>query len=184
MTIIGPQSTRAIIRQNENGDLSLLQIFLRHAGEEGVSSDFRLNEESDGTVRVVDLVPMLFELKEGQERVILLDELDRRLHPHLSRLIVQAALQCRNKSQLLFTTHDTNLLDLDLLRRDEIWFVEKDKAGRSVLYSLAEFKVRPDLQIEKGYLNGRFGAIPFIGDISSLGWHDKPETETEEVVHA
>ena len=114
----------------------------------------------------------------------MLDELDRRLHPHLSRLIVQTALKCQNKNQLLFTTHDTNLLDLDLLRRDEIWFVEKDKSGRSALYSLAEFKVRPDLQIEKGYLNGRFGAIPFIGDIGSLGWNEDPKTEEKESIHA
>ena len=71
--------------------------------------------------------------------------------------------------QFVFTTHDTNLLDLDLLRRDEIWFVEKDQNGASSLYSLAEFKVRDDLKIEKGYLNGRFGAIPFIGDLSRIG---------------
>ena len=71
-------------------------------------------------------------------------------------------------SQLIFTTHDTNLLDLDLLRRDEIWFADKDKGGASHLYSLAEFKTRTDLKIEKGYLNGRFGAIPFIGDIRRL----------------
>jgi len=179
LPIPGPQSTILYIRQDEKGDLWLLQLLFRHAGEDGKLVDLRMNEESEGTQRVTHLGPMLFDLSEGRERVIVLDELDRRLHPHLSRLIVTAALQCNNKNQLLFTTHDTNLLDLELLRRDEIWFVEKDKAGRSTLYSLAEFKVRPDLQIEKGYLNGRFGAVPFIGDIRSLGWHG-----AEEKLHA
>jgi len=91
----------------------------------------------------------------------------------LSRLLVESALdsdQETSKSQMIFTTHETSLLDLDLLRRDEIWFVEKDRSGSSRLYSLAEFKPRPDLKIEKGYLNGRFGAIPFIGNLSDLGW--------------
>jgi AAA15 family ATPase/GTPase len=186
VVIDGPDSTRAYIRQNEKGELSLIQILLKHTGEEGQDIEFLMNEESEGTQRVIHLIPMLFDMNEGKDRVIVLDELDRRLHPHLSRLIVQAALQCQSRNQLLFTTHDTNLLDLDLLRRDEIWFVEKDKAGRSALYSLAEFKVRPDLQIEKGYLNGRFGAVPFIGDISSLGWRDesKSKDKTEESVHA
>jgi len=182
--IHGPQSSTVFIRQNEQGELLLLRLLLRHAGEDGKLVDFRMNEQSDGTQRVIHLGPMLFDLSEGRENVIVLDELDRRLHPHLSRLIVQTALKCQNKNQLLFTTHDTNLLDLDLLRRDEIWFVEKDKSGRSALYSLAEFKVRPDLQIEKGYLNGRFGAIPFIGDIGSLGWNEDPKTEEKESIHA
>ena len=92
-------------------------------------------------------------------------------------------MQSKGKSQLIFTTHDTHLLNLDLLRRDEIWFVEKQRGGNSSLYSLAEFKIRPDLQVEKGYLNGRFGAIPFIGDISSLGWTEK-DAEVEEAIHA
>ena len=74
----------------------------------------------------------------------------------------------RTKSQLVFTTHETTLLDLHLLRRDGIWFAEKDNEGATHLYSLADFKVRKDLRIEKGYLEGRFGAIPFLGGIDHL----------------
>ena len=70
--------------------------------------------------------------------------------------------------QIIVTTHETHLLDLNLLRRDEIWFVEKDHAGATHLYSLTDFKVRKDLQIEKGYFEGRFGAMPFLGDIDRL----------------
>ena len=87
---------------------------------------------------------------------------------------IETAIKYRGKgNQLIFTTHDANLLDLDLLRRDEIWFIEKDIQGASSCYSLAEFKIRPDLKIEKGYLNARFGAIPFFGDVQNLGWIDQ-----------
>jgi AAA15 family ATPase/GTPase len=70
--------------------------------------------------------------------------------------------------QVIVTTHESNLLDQDLLRRDEIWFAEKDSTGATKLYSLLDFKVRNDLEIRKHYLQGRFGAIPFLGDIDSL----------------
>lgn len=72
------------------------------------------------------------------------------------------------KGQLIFTTHESNLLDLNIFRQDEVWFAEKDKGGATNLYSLIEFKPRYDLDIRKGYLKGRFGAIPFTGDLKKL----------------
>jgi AAA15 family ATPase/GTPase len=173
-----------MIRKNAAGKLVLLKLLLQHRGDNNVLANFDMDLESDGTARLIHLVPLLFEVSFGRERVLIIDELDRRLHPHLSRMVVETALQCHGDSQIIFTTHDTNLLDLSLFRRDEIWFVEKDKGGSSHIYSLAEFKVRPDLQIEKGYLNGRFGAIPFVGDIRSLGWHDSTPPVEDEVAHA
>jgi uncharacterized protein len=162
---------RYLIFKKTADKLSLIQLKTQHRHEDGHLIDFTMEEESEGTQRLINLIPSLFLLREEAEKVIFLDELDRRLHPLLSRCFVQAAISCRAKSnQLIFTTHDTNLLDLDLLRRDEIWFVEKNQKGVSNLYSLAEFKIRPDLKVEKGYLNGRFGAIPFFGDPKSLGW--------------
>ena len=75
------------------------------------------------------------------------------------------------KGQLIFTTHESNLLDLEIFRQDEIWFVEKDKkTGGSQLYSLSDFKPRYDLDIRKGYLKGRFGAIPFLARLEDLKW--------------
>ena len=163
-----------LLIKSEDSQIKLVQLVTQHLHENGNLIDFSINEESEGTQRLINLIPALFALQEESEMVIFLDELDRRLHPLLSRLFVTTAINCRNKSnQLIFTTHDTNLLDLELLRRDEIWFVEKSNEGNSSLYSLAEFKTRPDLKIEKGYLNGRFGAIPFFGNIESLGWHDR-----------
>ena len=169
---------RYLLKPGENGGVIRIRLMMQHQGNKGRSVTFNMDEESDGTQRFIHLLPALFMLKNQPEKTVVIDELDRRFHTHLSRMFLQTALNCdkdHTRSQLIFTTHDTNLLDLDLLRRDEIWFVEKDAQGQSNLYSLAEFKTRPDLKIEKGYLNGRFGAIPFISDIRHLGW--MPETE-------
>jgi len=169
--IVGDNGTPLLLAPGVNGEPVLLSLLLLHRAADGRHVEFNIQEESEGTQRLIHLLSLLFALQGGAEQVVVLDELDRRLHPFLSRFFVQAALE-RGKEhphgQLIFTTHDTNLLDLDLLRRDEIWFAEKDKGGASHLYSLAEFKTRTDLKIEKGYLNGRFGAIPFIGDIRRL----------------
>lgn len=122
-------------------------------------------QESDGTQRCLNLLPALYHLTTGC-RVFVIDELDRSLHPHLSYAFLKFFIETcpRACQQMIVTTHETHLLDQDLLRRDEIWFVEKDKNQQTRLYSLAELKVRNDLQLEKGYLQGRFGGIPFIGD--------------------
>ncbi|WP_254173029.1 AAA family ATPase [Planktothrix pseudagardhii] len=173
---------RYLFNKGADGQLNLIKIITQHRDDQGVLVDFLMEEESEGTQRLINLIPALFMLQQNPEKVIFLDELDRRLHPLLSRRFVEMALHCRNpnsQSQLIFTTHDTNLLDLELLRKDEIWFVEKNQQGESHLYSLAEFKISPDLKIEKGYFNGRFGAIPFFGDIRNLGWL-KCETEESE----
>ncbi len=77
------------------------------------------------------------------------------------------------KGQLIFTTHESNLLDLDIFRQDEIWFSEKNnKTGSTQLYSLSDFKPRYDLDIRKGYLKGRFGAIPFLAHLEDLKWEN------------
>ena len=88
----------------------------------------------------------------------------------LARELIRRFGDAQTSGQLIFTTHNTHLLDLDVLRRDEIWFTSKDERGRASLASLAEFRVRKDLEIEKGYLSGRFGAIPFLGNLRDLGW--------------
>jgi uncharacterized protein len=126
-------------------------------------------QESEGTKKMFEIGPALFQaLEEG--RVIVMDEFDARLHPLLSRTIVELFNAAENtSSQFIFATHDTNLLNSQLLRRDQICFVEKDKYGASHFYSLADFKgVRNDASYEKDYIAGRYGAIPFLGDFQSL----------------
>lgn len=180
--IYASNGKRFLLKKGDDSVLVRITMKLQHRTTSGHLVSLDLDEESDGTQRFIQLIPALRMLRQQSEKVVVLDELDRRFHTLLSRFFIQSALNCDTEhscSQLIFTTHDTNLLELDLLRRDEIWFIEKDKGGASHLYSLAEFKVRPDLKIEKGYLNGRFGAIPFATDLNSLGWKSQSEAGEE-----
>jgi len=121
-------------------------------------------EESLGTQKVLAVVALILEAVEAG-KLLVLDEMDLRLHPLIARFLVEVMNdpeQNRLNAQFVFTTHSTGLFDLDLFRRDQIWFVEKDARGRSVLYSLSDFKVRKDLRVQKAYEVGRFGAIPFV----------------------
>jgi uncharacterized protein len=132
-----------------------------------------IDEESDGTLRFFDLLgPILKSLLKGQ--VVFADELESSLHPLLMRKLIQLYQSSEtnpNNAQLVFTTHNTNMLSLVDLRRDQIWFTEKNEQSATELYSIAEFKrekVRKDAAFEKNYLRGRYGAIPFVGDFDSL----------------
>ena len=130
-------------------------------------------EESDGTQRFLELLPALYlhhQQESDEPTVYVIDELDRSLHPLLSRAFVEffSMSAAEHPVQLIFTTHETNLLDSDLLRRDEVWFVEKGRDQVTKLTSLADFSVRKDLRLEKGYLHGRFGAIPVVSGFEEL----------------
>ena len=131
---------------------------------------FEMNEESDGSIRLLDFIPMLIDLRLN-EAVYLVDEIDRSMHPMLSKKLLEyyfSHLSTERDTQLICSTHESNLLDLDLIRADEVWFVEKGREGASHLTSLAEYKPRED--IRKGYLQGRYGAIPFFAPVRSLKW--------------
>jgi AAA15 family ATPase/GTPase len=132
---------------------------------------FDLEQESQGTQKLFALAwPLIEVLNEGS--ILIIDELDARLHPLITCEIIRLFNSQESNphyAQLIFTTHDTNLLSNKLLRRDQIWFTEKDKYGATDLYSLVEYKgVRNDASFEKDYIQGRYGAIPFIGDLSGL----------------
>ncbi len=133
--------------------------------------DLELKEESDGTQRIFDFLPVAQEVN-SMTSTYVIDELDRSLHPSLVRALVKRIVTDKNmKGQLIFTTHDAGLLDGEIFRNDEIWFAEKDRETQSThLYTLDEFKPRTDLNLEKGYLNGRFGAIPFLAKLNELDW--------------
>ena len=117
---------------------------------------------------MLDFIPALYELKE-RSAVFVIDEIDRSLHSKLTYGIFELFLKLtqNNQSQLIATSHEALLLDLNLLRRDEIWFVEKNE-GESRLYSLDEFKERADKVIRKDYLLGRYGAIPIFKSFNSI----------------
>ena len=133
-----------------------------------------LISESSGTKIVFAMAPILKEVFE-KGKILIIDEIERSLHPSLVEMIIKFFHSIEiNKSnaQLIFNTHDTNLLSLDLFRRDQIWFAEKDpKKGATELYPLDDFSVRKTENIQKGYLNGRYGAIPFVAMGDSL-WQE------------
>jgi uncharacterized protein len=135
-------------------------------------SFFEMNEhESHGTQKFFNYSGVItYALTNGS--VMFLDEFDARLHPMLTKKIVEmfnSPTINKNGAQLVFVTHDTNLLDNSLLRRDQIYFTEKNKLQETVLYSLADFKgVRNDASYEKDYISGKYGAIPFLGDFEKL----------------
>jgi len=109
---------------------------------------------------------------------VLIDEIDQSIHPSLLREFVAKVQNNPDKlGQLIFTTHESNLLDMDLFRQDEIWFSVKNKEGASQFYPLSEYNVRPDLDIRKGYLSERFGAIPFLADLKNLKWGEYVQEE-------
>lgn len=132
------------------------------------------NNESSGTQILFSMAPILKQVFENG-KIIIIDELERSLHPSLVEMIIKFFHNPeinKGNAQLIFNTHDTNLLSLDLFRRDQIWFAEKDpKKGATELYPLDDFSVRKTENIQKGYLNGRYGAIPFVATGESL-WQE------------
>lgn len=135
------------------------------------SYELELQNESLGTQSLFFFSPVLKEAFENG-KVIIVDEIDKSLHPLLIELIIKLFHNPdinKNNAQLIFNTHNTNLLSLDLFRKDQIWFAEKDpKKGITDLYPLDDFSIRKTANIQKGYLNGRYGGIPFISEINSL----------------
>ena len=138
------------------------QVLFKHKGSKNFLS---LEEESLGTQIVFAFIPFIADTLKNK-KVLVIDELDKSLHPYLVQYIVEIFNDLefnKNGSQLIFNIQDTNLLDLNILRRDQIWFTEKNKEnGVSDLYPLSDFSVRKQENIEKGYMLGKYGAVPFI----------------------
>ena len=164
-------SNRYLVKKNQANELQFYMLMTTHQVDGSSKVEhFELSEESDGTQRMMDLIPGLLDVIHS-ERVFVIDEIDRSVHSKLSRMLIKMFLHYgQSRSQLVVTTHETGLLDLNLLRRDELWFVEKDEKGASSVYSLEEFVPRYDKDIRKDYLNGRFGGVPIIQNEAVLSW--------------
>ncbi|MDN5554788.1 AAA family ATPase [Prevotella sp.] len=148
----------------EKGVQKISQMMFEQFGKDGFSKEMDIQAQSDGTVRLLSLVPAFYDaMKVG--KTVVIDELDHSIHPHLVRELVRYFSSQKTKGQLIFTTHQTCLLNQNFIRTDEVWFVEK-KDGGSHMYSLNDFKIHNTINIENGYLEGRYGAIPFIGDLN------------------
>jgi len=163
--VIFPELRDKMIKDLSGKELTAVK-FVHNTEAGAVSLD--LADESQGTQKLfVFSGPWLDVLSNG--KVLVIDELNTSLHPllvrHLVSLFHNSKTNHRN-AQLVITTHDTSLLDPDIYRRDQVWFTEKDTHGATSLYSLVEFKPRKNEAFERGYLKGRYGALPFIGDFA------------------
>ncbi len=157
--------------KNKLKSASNLTVETGHRLEDGSFQYLDLKEESDGTQRMFAFAaPLVESLQDGA--VVFIDELNNSLHPTMVKFLVSlfnSADSNANNAQLVFTTHETSILSQDVFRRDQIWFCEKSKAQSTTLYSLSDFKVRKGADnIERNYLSGKYGALPFI-DKSNLG---------------
>lgn len=143
------------------GNIKCETIQFEHENSDNL---FLLSEESDGTARILDLLEILLN---NSNKVFVIDEIDRCLHPQLTRKFIEIFLEYAkgHNTQLIVTTHESRLLDLDLVRRDEIWFIEKSNCGNSKVYSLEEYNTRFDQRVDKAYLDGRYGGIPIFNKI-------------------
>lgn len=132
-----------------------------HKGADGKKHPLRLFFESEGTIKSI----MLFIYARAaiyRDKSIFVDELNVKLHPLLLKFIIDLFYNSNSKAQLIYTTHDTTLMDKKFFRRDQIWFVQKDEFGYSELSALSDFKVRSDASFEKDYLAGVYGGIPLL----------------------
>ena len=147
------------IQINDDGEMDISTLCLKH----GTSVfDFEFKDESDGTRRIFDLIDML--MTKRDDIIYIVDELERSLHPKLTEHFLKLFMEAHKGQhvQLLFTTHEDSIMDQELFRRDEIWFVERSVDNTSRIYSLDRFKERYDKKLSKEYLAGRYGAIPVL----------------------
>lgn len=162
-----PSNRYVMIHKSADGTIYEKTLLLKHRRKDGSTALLTVDEASSGFRRMLDLVILLLDSEMMRNTTVVIDEIERSLHTVISKNLVEMlrknSVQKGLMSQLVFITHDTNLLDLNLLRRDEIQFMEKDReSGSSCLTNFAEFRISPGINVEKGYLDGRFGAIPLL----------------------
>ncbi len=156
---------QSLLGMGQETDIPKATFF--HQGKNN-SVKFDLADESHGTQRIFAFAgPILDVLRDG--KILIVDELDSSLHVKMVRYLIhlmQNTILNKNNAQLIFTTHNTSLLDTDLFRRDQIWFMEKDQEQASHFYPLTDFSPRKGEALEKGYLMGRYGALPIFSDFN------------------
>ncbi len=167
--VSAPGNERFLI-EKQDGKVKAKKLVTIHKDKNGEDIVFNMNQESDGTQRIIDLAPAFLEiLFRDQKKTYIIDEVDRSLHTLLTRELIEAYLrECsdNSRSQLLMTTHDALLIDQAIFRRDEMWVAERDETDNSQLIAFSEYKdVRYDKDIRKSYLQGKLGGIPKLRNI-------------------
>lgn len=158
-----------IISKTKDGLLESKLLKTKHKIVGGTFELFDLKEESDGTRRIMDLIPLIIDFFKGGN-VFIIDEMERSLHPNLVYDLFDFFLEkCQNiDSQFIVASHESTLLTQKLLRKDEIWFVVKDKEGASRLHSLEDYNIRFDKEVRRDYLLGRYKGVPKMGSRNAL----------------
>ena len=164
---IGISGLRVEPVESKNGKkykIKTLHDVYNDAGNIVKQEEFDLREESSGTIRYFSFIQYILNMMD-KGGVFIVDEISARLHPVLTKFIVDLYQSEKNKkAQLIFTTHDISLMNRKQFRRDEIAFVDKNKRGESSIYTLADIRARSDASFSKDYLYGKYGAIPVIRD--------------------
>lgn len=165
-------SSERFLLVREDGDIWVKVLQLKHQTYSNKGVQFSLGDESDGTVKLLNLLPAIYDVI-YKKYVYIIDEIERSIHPSLIKeLIRKFSHDEESMGQLIFTTHESVLLDQSIFRQDEIWFAEKDSGGCTDLYPLSKYKEHKTIDIRKGYLEGRYGAIPFLANLKDLKWHN------------
>ena len=142
-----------------------IRFFTKHLGRNGNLFPLTLFAESEGTLKSIMLY-IFVQLAIWNNRSLFIDEMNTKLHPLLLKFLIDLFYEPTSTAQLIYTTHDTTLMDKKFFRRDQIWFVQKDEFGYSSLSALSDFKVRSDASFEKDYLAGVYGGIPLLKEFS------------------
>ena len=171
-----PQTTRNRFTDDvvnvvfEDGNVYLKTLVAVHSNLDGSDVEISLHDESDGTRRLIEYMPLLYAIIQ-KDMVYVVDEIERSIHPIMIKDIVRKLSESTTaKGQLIFTTHESGLLDQNIFRPDEIWFAQKDAEQATQLYPLSDFNIHKTANIENGYLNGRYGGIPFLSNLKDLHW--------------
>jgi AAA15 family ATPase/GTPase len=154
----------------EDGKVYKKTLVTIHTAKNGDDVEMNMNLESDGTRRLIEYMPLLYSILR-QEKVLVIDEIERSIHPIMIKTIMSKISEDPHaKGQLIFTTHESCLLDLSIFRPDEIWFTQKDVDQSTRMYPLSDFNIHKTANVENGYLNGRYGGIPFLSNLTDLKW--------------
>ena len=154
----------------ENDSLYKKTLVSIHLKPDGTEVEMTMGAESDGTRRLIEYMPLFYAVTK-QGGVYIVDEIERSMHPILIKDIMQKLSESNTaKGQLIFTTHESGLLDQNIFRPDEIWFAQKDSEQATQLYPLSDYNIHKTANIENGYLIGRYGGIPFLSNLKDLHW--------------
>ncbi len=154
----------------EDGIAYIKTLFAVHINYNGGEVEMKMDMESDGTRRLIEYMPLLYAILK-HDNVYIVDEIERSIHPIMIKMLMSKISESKDaRGQIIFTTHESCLLDQSIFRPDEIWFAQKDVDQSTQLYPLSDYNIHKTANIENGYLNGRYGGIPFLSNLSDLKW--------------